>query len=75
MNIIKLFEEFALNAHHKVDVMRLINEQSSEVQRAFNSNDSEMLRKQIGQIKNYSDTCTVTSKNYADTCTVTSNVL
>lgn len=46
VNIMKIFEQLANNAHHHITLDEILNEQSNEIKNAFLTNDVSLIRNQ-----------------------------
>lgn len=59
MSLITILEQIAKNAHHQISVKDLICMQPNEIQEAFLNNDAMELKKQLCDVNNLADRCTV----------------
>ena len=57
---INLFEQLATNAHHKVDISKLMANQTLELQEIYSSKSSEYFRKQFSDSSYFADSIKVT---------------
>jgi len=51
MDTVKFLEQLAQNAHYRIELDELINDQPNEIKEAFRTNNPEMLKKQLGDVE------------------------
>lgn len=59
MDILTLLEHLANNAHHRIMINELVNNQSIEIREAFLANNVAKLRNQLGDTENLADRSSV----------------
>lgn len=55
MDTIKFLEQLASNVHHRTEIHELISNQSDKIKQAFETNDAQLLKKQISEREWFAD--------------------
>jgi hemerythrin-like domain-containing protein len=59
MDIVTFLEKMANKTHHSSEINDLISKQSSQIQKVFLENNADILKKEISNVRHYTDNVAV----------------